>query len=135
LILVSACLIGLNCRYDGKTKENREIVDLLKSGLKLLPICPEQLGGLCTPRAASQISGGDGFDVINGNAKVIQLETGVDVTKNFLKGAKEVILITNLFYIKKAYLKAKSPSCGVSFPIGVTAAALSLKGIELIEVH
>ncbi len=134
MIIVSACLVGLKCRYDGKTKENQKIVELIKSGAKLLPVCPEQLGGLGTPRIACTIKGGDGFDVIDGKARVIQTETGRDVTENFLKGAKEVVLLAELFQIKKAYLKAKSPSCSVNFLTGVTAAALFLNGLELIEV-
>ena len=99
-ILVSACLLGVACRYDGKSKEVSKIKELLKDH-NLIPICPEQLGGLPTPRVPSEKNG----------EKVINSE-GIDVTLEYNKGAHETLRIAKLFNCKVAILKAKSPSCG-----------------------
>ena len=140
MIMVSACLVGVNSRYDGSNKLNENIIKLLK-GVPFIPLCPEQLGGLPTPRNAAEIVGGDGFDVLRGKARVIDSE-GVDVTGNFIKGANEVLKIINMLGIEKAILKEVSPSCGVNLivckdrlisGIGVTAAILKESNIEIIS--
>ena len=138
MILVSACLLGLSTRYDGKSKINPGFLKRISNSAKIghvIPVCPEQLGGLPTPRPPCQLLGGDGFDVLFGKARVVEIETGRDVTKNFLKGAEEVRKIIDLFKIKKAYLKSKSPSCGYFGQTGVTAASLILNGVEIIEIR
>jgi uncharacterized protein YbbK (DUF523 family) len=99
-ILVSACLLGTNCKYSGGNNYSEEVMEYLKD-YEIIPICPEQLGGLPTPRPASEIIGD----------KVINNE-GTDVTSNYQKGAEETLKIAKLLGIKKALLKAKSPSCG-----------------------
>lgn len=99
-ILVSACLLGTNCKYSGGNNYSEEVMEYLKD-YEIIPICPEQLGGLPTPRPASEIIGD----------KVINNE-GTDVTSNYQKGAEEALKIAKLLGIKKALLKAKSPSCG-----------------------
>lgn len=99
-ILVSACLLGVACRYDGKSKPNPEVLKLVEK-FNLIPICPEQLGGLPTPRIPSEIS----------NTKVLTSE-GKDVTLEYKKGATEALKIANIFNCKLAILKEKSPSCG-----------------------
>lgn len=99
-ILVSACLLGVACRYDGKSKPNPEVLKLVEK-FNLIPICPEQLGGLPTPRIPSEIS----------NTKVLTSE-GKDVTLEYKKGAIEALKIANIFNCKLAILKEKSPSCG-----------------------
>lgn len=99
-ILVSACLLGVACRYDGKSKEVAKIVELLKSHT-LIPVCPEQLGGLATPRTSSERK----YD------KVINKD-GVDVTFEYEKGAEEALKIAKLYKCSLAILKEKSPSCG-----------------------
>lgn len=98
--LCSACLLGINCRYNGKTKPNKKVIQLSKKNI-LIPVCPEQMGGLSTPRIASEQKG----------KKVIS-KSGEDVTKNFQEGAKQVLILAKLFGIKEAILKQKSPSCG-----------------------
>ncbi len=98
-----------------------------------MPVCPEQLGGLSTPRPPARIVGGDGFDVLAGRAKVIRRGDGVDVTEAFVRGAKECLKLVEIFGLEKALLKAKSPSCGLMRPVGVTAAALLLSGVEIRE--
>lgn len=99
-ILVSACLLGTNCKYSGGNNYSEEVMEFL-SNYEIIPVCPEQLGGLPTPRPASEIIGN----------KVINNE-GNDVTKEYTKGAEETLKIAKLLGIKKALLKAKSPSCG-----------------------
>ena len=100
MILVSACLCGINCKYNGKNNYNEKIFNLVKEGIAI-PICPEQLGGLSTPRIPSEIK----------NGKVINKE-GIDVTDNFIKGANEVLNLCKKLNINKVILKSKSPSCG-----------------------
>ena len=100
-VLVSACLLGVNCKYDGKNNYSEKIIEYLKDK-EIIPICPEQLGGLTTPRIPSEIR----LD------KVINKE-GIDVTEYFNKGANEVLKLAKKLNIKKAVLKSKSPSCGL----------------------
>ena len=108
--IVSACLVGVNCRYDGKNEVREELIAVFKEG-KLLPLCPEQLGGLPTPRPPSRIVDGDGYDVLDGRTRVVN-ERGEDVTENFIRGAMEVLKIAKVLNVKEAVLESKSPSCG-----------------------
>jgi uncharacterized protein YbbK (DUF523 family) len=108
--IVSACLVGINCRFDGKSKLDSHLLKVFKGG-ELLPVCPEQLGGLPTPRVPAKMVGGDGYDVVDGKTKVIN-EKNEDVTKNFIRGATEVLRIAKLLNIEEAILESKSPSCG-----------------------
>lgn len=110
MIIVSACLCGINTRYDGKNNFNEKVAKLIKEG-KAIAVCPEQLGNLSTPRPPHEIKGGDGKSVLNGTAKVISVE-GIDSTNNFLKGAEETLKIAFEIGATSAILKAKSPSCG-----------------------
>ena len=129
--LVSACLVGLCTRYDGKIRENPECLRQLQQAIRI-PVCPEQLGGLPTPREAADIYGGDGTDVLAGTAKVIS-KSGIDCTDAFLLGAEQVLHLARLQNIRTAFLKARSPSCAVNGTIGVTAALLRNAGLRLIE--
>jgi len=105
MIFVSACLVGINCKYNGGNNYNNKIFNLVKQG-KAIPICPEQLGGLQTPRNPSEIK------IIDGKRYVID-NKGTDVTQNFDKGAKEVLKLAKELKIKKVILKSKSPSCRI----------------------
>lgn len=100
-ILVSSCLIGKNCKYNGKNNYNEKVIEYIKDKDVYL-VCPEQLGGMSTPRLASERKGN----------KVINKE-GKDVTKNFINGACKVLDIALKNNVKKAILKSKSPSCGL----------------------
>jgi len=100
MIIVSACLAGINCRYDGKNNFNEKIVRLVQNG-DAIPICPEQLGGLTTPRIPAEILGN----------KIIT-KRGKDVTIQFQKCAIETLRIAKLLNCKTAILKENSPSCG-----------------------
>lgn len=106
MILVSACLVGINCKYSGGNNFNQKIFDLVKEG-KAIPICPEQLGGLKTPRNPVELK------VIDGKRHAIDNE-GNDVTENFERGAIEVLKLAKNLNINKAILQPRSPSCGVN---------------------
>lgn len=103
-ILVSACLLGVNCRYDGKGGEKEEVLRLLEE-YELVPVCPEQLGGMETPREPSECQAADG-------AVSVRNKKGEDVTGFFEKGAEEALKIAKLFHCQYAVLKERSPSCG-----------------------
>jgi uncharacterized protein YbbK (DUF523 family) len=139
VFLVSACLVGIPCQYDGGSCCNDRTQDLATQG-SVLPFCPEVAGGLPTPRPPAEIQGGDGHDVLEGRTRVVNIE-GKDVTAEFLAGAQQALRVAHRWGIKEAILKARSPSCGVgriydgSFSgrlvegDGVTAALLKREGI------
>ena len=131
IILVSACLAGLCTRYDGMLKENRKCLEGLEKSL-WIPVCPEQLGGLPTPREPASLAGGDGADVLCGKARVITA-SGVDVSAQFIHGAKQVLEIARRQSVSIVYLKGGSPSCGIHKPLGVTAALLCEHGFSIEE--
>lgn len=131
VVLVSACLVGLPTRYDGKVKTSAECLRQLQDRI-WVPVCPEQLGGLSTPRPPAKLDNGDGKALLCGQLRLVNKE-GADVTDNFIRGAKIVEKIAKDLGVKKIFLKARSPSCGVSGTIGVTAAYLEKRGYELYE--
>ena len=113
MIIVSACLAGMNTRYDGTNCGHPEIIELVASG-KAIPLCPEQLGGLPTPRPAISFVDGDGNELIKETIGVRAIGAdGVDYSKNLINGAMETLRIARMFNIKKAIMKEVSPSCGV----------------------
>ena len=132
-ILVSACLLGVNCKYDGENNRNEKVLEYIKDK-EVIPVCPEIFGGLPTPRIPSEIVGD----------KVINRE-GQDVTKEYKKGTEETLYIAKLLGVKKALLKESSPSCGTNTiydgtftgnkinGIGITAKLLKENGIEVIS--
>ena len=133
-ILVSACLLGVNCKYNGGNNASDEVDEFLKD-YEIIPICPEIMGGLTTPRVAAEQKGD----------KVITKE-GKDVTKQYKKGAEECLFLAKKYDVKKALLKLKSPSCGVgqiydgtfSHTLinknGITAQLLIENGVEIITI-
>jgi uncharacterized protein YbbK (DUF523 family) len=146
LILVSACLVGVACRYDGRTCPDAKLNALATQG-KLVPFCPEVVGGLSTPRLPAEISGAfdglDGHAVLDGLTRVVRSD-GADVTEPFIAGAQAALGLAKRLEIQQAILKANSPSCGVERTYdgrflgllvpgdGVTAALLKRNGIEVI---
>ncbi|NIO44992.1 MAG: DUF523 domain-containing protein [Candidatus Aenigmarchaeota archaeon] len=126
MYIVSACLAGINCNYKGVSKPNKKVIELVKR-MKAIPVCPEVLAGQTIPRPNAKIDGGTGMDVLEGKARVIEAD-GNDVTKLFIKGAFEVLKITQAINAKEAILKARSPSCGCD---GVTTALLKRNGIKV----
>lgn len=133
MILVSACLLGINCKYDGDNNYHESVKDYLKDK-QFIVICPEQLGGLPTPRIPSEIT----------KDKVMNKE-GIDVTNNFIKGANESLKIAKLYGCKEAILKEGSPSCGSNKiydgtftgikidGMGITASLLKKEGIRIMS--
>ncbi len=108
-ILVSACLLGVNCRYDGGNGKQEGLMGLIEK-YNFIPICPEQLGGLETPREpAEQL-----VNVVTGDHNEIRVvdRSGKDVTNSFFKGAEETLKLARLYGCKRAILKERSPSCG-----------------------
>lgn len=106
-VLISACLLGINCKYNGMNNLSPQLIeDLKKADIICIPVCPEQLGGLSTPRKPCEITL-DHIDKI-----IIQNEEGIDVTLNFLNGVDETIKLLDFLNIQFAILKEKSPSCG-----------------------
>ncbi len=143
MILVSSCLAGLEVRYNGTHCLNNKIMKLIEEN-KAITVCPELLGGFSTPREPAEIIGGNGEDVLDGNAKVIE-KSGRDVTELYIKGAyitlKKAIDVNATVVVLKEY----SPSCGSSMIYngefigekiagnGVTAALLKRKGLQVIS--
>jgi uncharacterized protein YbbK (DUF523 family) len=143
LILISACLVGFDVKYDGSNNFN-EVISEWFATKKAIPVCPEVLGGLSTPRDPAEIVGGDGNDVLDGKAKVIT-KYGKDVTDAFLKGAHETLNIALETGATTVILKERSPSCGGTMIYGgefngqkkaghgVTAALLKKNGIKVFS--
>ena len=141
-VLVSACLAGINCRYNGKSKLNKKIKKLLEEG-KAVCVCPEELGGLSTPRLPSEIKNATGEDILDEKARIYNKE-GTDITKRYIEGAERTLDIAKKYKIKKAILKTKSASCGLGQIYdgnfsgklkegnGVTCALLLRNGIKVI---
>lgn len=142
--LVSACLLGVNCRYDGGNSRNENALKQQETD-ELIPVCPEEAGGLPTPRPAVEIVGGDGNDVLDGKAKVMTAD-GQDKTEQFLKGAQHALELAQSQGATSVIFKSRSPSCGCgkiydgSFSgtlitgDGVTAALLKRHGIKVISM-
>lgn len=146
ITLVSSCMVGIPCQYSGESAKiclNAEQIEKLDA--TLIPVCPEQLGGLATPRSRAEIIGGDGFDVLNGTARVVTVD-GQDVTEEYLRGAEQVLHIAQMSKASAMIVKRKSPSCSCSKiydgtfsqrlkdGVGVASALLMLKtDIELLD--
>lgn len=141
-IAVSACLCGVPCRYDGRSKGVQYFLEQQQP--EWLLICPEVSGGLPTPRIAAEIVGGDGHDVLNGRARVVTRD-GQDVTQAFLRGAYRALAQLQNTEITTVVLKQNSPSCGSqsiydgSFAgrlrsgHGVTSALLQVHGYQVLD--
>ena len=114
-VLVSACLIGENVRYNGRVKlhESGVLADWKLRG-RLVPFCPEVAGGLPVPRPCSEVLYHDGSAVLNGHARIMNIK-GKDVTQYFLTGAQKALELAGLRKIKLAVLKDGSPSCGSTY--------------------
>lgn len=142
MYLISACLCGVNCKYNGSNNYSEFCDELFKSGKAIL-ICPEQLGGLPTPRIPSEIV--NNLNGIEWNEGKIYTKDGRDVTEEFIKGASEVKNIVNKIDIECAILKDGSPSCGVNYIYdgtftgvkvngkGITAKMLNSLGVKVIS--
>ena len=125
MYIISACLCGVNCKYNGLNNYNEKCNELFISGKAIL-VCPEQLGGLSTPRVPSELQDNT-LNIIKKNGKILNKD-GEDVTENFLKGAREVTTIAKKLNIKKAILKEGSPSYGVNYIYDGTFTGNKIKG-------
>ena len=133
-LLISACLLGVPCRYDGKSKPKftKYELDALKEKYHLIPVCPEIYGGLPTPRVGSERVG-----------ERVMMKDGTDVTENYKRGAETTLALARIFECKMALLKERSPSCGhgqihdgsfsdtLTRGDGVTAELLLENGVEV----
>ncbi|MFW6053774.1 MAG: DUF523 domain-containing protein [Persicimonas sp.] len=146
-VLVSACLLGRDVRYDGgHCASGHPVLQEWAADGRIAAFCPEVAGGLNTPRRPAEIVGGDGHAVLDGLARVVDCD-GVDVTEQFIAGAHSALHAATRARAKLAVLKSKSPSCGrrriydgsfsgtLTAGQGVTAALLSRHGIEVFDEH
>ena len=142
-VLVSACLLGRECRYDGRHNRDEVLLrELRRRGEEAVPFCPEEEGGLRTPRPPAWIQG-SAAEVVEATGRVVT-DAGEDVTEAFLRGARKALATCELHGIERAYLKERSPSCGVcrthvdnelvAGP-GVTAELLRRAGVEPVGVE
>ncbi|MGH9042922.1 MAG: DUF523 domain-containing protein [Acidimicrobiia bacterium] len=140
-LIISACLLGVACNHEGRGSP-RAVVEELGRRYRLIPVCPEVLGGLSTPRPAAELSSADGAAVLAGEAVVVNVD-GHDVTAAYRRGAEAAVALARSTGAARAVLKARSPSCGSSRVYdgtfsrrlvdgqGVTAAALWAAGLEV----
>lgn len=143
MILVSACLLGINCKYSGDNNNSEKLIEYLKDK-EFIIACPEQLGGLSTPRDPSEIVGEGGESILAGDGKVLT-NSDKDVSYSFVRGAEETLKIVKLYNCTQAILKEGSPSCGSSLIYdgsfsgvkvngqGVTTSLLRQHGISVIS--
>ena len=141
-VLVSSCLLGLATRYDGSDNRSAALADYLrKNRLIPIPICPEQLAGLPTPRPKCWFSAGSGVEVLQGCGQICS-EAGDDLSERFRCGAEQSLKLARLTNCRLAILKQRSPSCGsrqvhrngsLVAGMGVTAALLAQQGIALLS--
>jgi uncharacterized protein YbbK (DUF523 family) len=141
VVLVSACLVGEACRFDGRSKHSEQVLAVLE-GKEVVPVCPEVGGGMPIPRPPVELSGGTGVDVWAGRARALEREAGVDRTEAFKRGAQLALEACRKFGATVALLKEKSPSCGTQRVYeasvlrpgeGVTAALLRSEGIVVLS--
>ena len=143
-VLVSRCLLGHRVRYDGGASGAYALLAQWQAEGRVIALCPEVAGGLPTPRAAAEIPGGQGVEVLAGKAAVITTE-GEDVTEAFVSGARQALALVERHGIRIAILKANSPSCGNRLTYdgsfrgvkvegqGVTAALLTRAGVQIFS--
>ncbi|MDD2619578.1 MAG: DUF523 domain-containing protein [Syntrophomonadaceae bacterium] len=143
MYLVSACLCGVNCKYNGGNNLNPHFRKLMLEK-RLIPVCPELISGLTIPRSPSEITSGTGNDVLDSRACVISKE-GIDLNQYFLEGAKKTLELARKADPELIILKSRSPSCGVGQIYdgtfsktlcpgdGVTAALLKRHGYKVIN--
>lgn len=134
MMIVSACLAGLPCRYDGKARLCAEVMELVRAG-KAIPLCPEQLGGLPTPRPPCELLDG----------RVVDAQ-GTDRTQEYRRGAEAVLTAARMYGATQALLQKRSPSCGSGWIYdgtfskklvqgdGITARLLAENGIQVIGI-
>ena len=130
-VLISACLLGIPCRWHGRRPKRRDkLIERLKKRYVLVPVCPEQLGGMPTPRTSETLHG-SGAQVLDEGLRLIAPETGEDVTRFYINGAKYTLEIAEIVGARRAYLKGGSPSCDRE---GVAGEVLKRGDIRVIHI-
>jgi len=131
-VLVSACFLGIPCRWHGRRAKRRDdLLQRLRKKYVLVPVCPEQLGGMPTPRSGEYLRVGSGADVLDGRLRIIDRETGEDLTDFHVNGSQYTAEIAQVVGARRAYLKGGSPCCDRE---GVTGELLRRAGIRVIRV-
>ncbi|MCD8349789.1 MAG: DUF523 domain-containing protein [Planctomycetaceae bacterium] len=131
-VLVSLCFLGVPCRWHGRRAKRRDaLLAKLKEKYTIVPVCPEQLGGMPTPRTSETLRGGTGAEVLDEGWKLLAPETGEDVTEFHVKGSYITLDIAQQIGARRAYLKGGSPSCDKD---GVTGEVLRRGGIQVFRV-
>jgi len=130
-VLISACFLGIPCRWHGRRAKKRDkLIEKLKEKYVLIPFCPEQLGGMPTPRTSEYLKG-TGEQVLDEGLRIIAPETGEDVAGYHVRGAEYVLEIARIVEAGVAYLKSGSPSCDRE---GVTGEVLKRGGVKVVRV-
>ncbi len=131
-VLVSLCFLGVPCRWHGRCAKRRDgLLDKLKEKYVLVPVCPEQLGGMPTPRTSETLRGGTGAQVLDEGWRLFAPETNEDVTDFHVKGSHVALEIARQVGAERAYLKGGSPSCDKD---GITGEVLRRGGIHVVRV-
>lgn len=130
-VLISACLLGIPCRWHGRRPKKRQnLIERLKKRYVIIPVCPEQLGGMPTPRTGERLHG-TGAQVLDGQLRIIAPENGQDVTRFHVNGARYTLEVAKIAGANRAYLKGGSPSCD---KYGVTGEILKRNDVKVIRV-
>jgi len=131
-VLISACFLGIPCRWHGRRAKKRyKLINRLKEKYILVPVCPEQLGGMPTPRTSETLNGGAGAQVLDEGLRIYAPETGEDMTDYHILGSRYTLEIAEIIGTRRAYLKGGSPSCDKE---GITGEILQRAGIKVIRV-
>ncbi|MBN1942721.1 MAG: DUF523 domain-containing protein [Phycisphaerae bacterium] len=130
-VLISACFLGVPCRWHGRRAKRRDdLIQKLKNRYVLVPVCPEQLGGMPTPRTSETLHG-TGAQVLDEGLRLVAPETGRDVTHFHVNGARYLCEIAQIVGARRAYLKGGSPSCDRD---GVAGEMLRRDGVNVVRV-
>ena len=130
-VLISACFLGIPCRWHARRAKRRdELIARLKERYVLVPICPEQLGGMPTPRSGAMLHG-TGAQVLDAGLRFVDDKTGQDMTDAAVRGSQYVLEIAQIVGAKRAYLKGGSPCCDRE---GITGELLRRAGITVIRI-
>jgi uncharacterized protein YbbK (DUF523 family) len=131
-VLASACFLGIPCRWHGRRATRRNaLLEHPKEKYVLVPVCPEQLGGMPTPRSGEYLRDGTGADVLDGRLRIVDSATGQDLTEFHVSGSRYALEIAEVVGARRAFLKSGSPCCDRE---GVTGELLCRAGIEVTRV-
>ncbi len=131
-VLISTCLLGVPCRWHGcRAKRRDSLIERLNKRHVFVRICPEQLGGMPTQRTSETLDGANAAQLLDEGRRLIAPETGEDVTRHYVNGARCTSEIAKIVSVRRAYLKSGSPSCDKQ---GVTGEMLRRAGIAVMRV-